>query len=489
MPILDQYGNPAYSQRKYIAAAQQFTRERPWEPVSLADIQQLVPANDRRVLVSASRRIYANMSEIQGAMSQQGFLAVGRAYLPQFEGKDTSFGERATEWLQSEWYQVADVMGNDFRQLLYNLVLAYRRDGENAILLTEYEDGYPALQSIPAHRIGQRDDEEKQVKSGPYRGLKIEDGVITNKLGRPVAYRVLADDEKNDKDISARDLIFCMDPEYPEQTRGIPALASALNMLRDSLTSHQWEQQALLMLSRIGIMEWNEDGGPDPTDPNTALNPNATTSETRNFSYETMAGGMIQYFRAGSGGKIESVKHDRTSATWENFQDRILRKAFSALGWSMSIGWKPEGNGVATREELMRAQKTIEDIQDVTDRVATRAVGYAIAKAQKMGKLPQSADWYKWSFTKPAKMTVDDGRTGKTWVDMWRSGLVNASEYLGAKGIKLETHYQQRAEEIAKRKIIAAAVAKKYEVEIEDREMAMLTPNEVKESPDANDPA
>jgi hypothetical protein len=82
--------------------------------------------------------------------------------------------------------------------------------------------------------------------------------------------------------------------------------------------------------------------------------------------------------------------------------------------------------------------------------VATRAVGYAVAKAQKMGILPQSPDWYKWSFTKPAKMTVDDGRTGKTWVDMWRSGLVNMAEYLGAKGIKLETHYQQRAMEIAK---------------------------------------
>jgi hypothetical protein len=191
-----------------------------------------------------------------------------------------------------------------------------------------------------------------------------------------------------------------------------------------------------------------------------------------------MGGGMIQYFRAGSGSKIESIKHDRTSATWENFQDRILRKAFAALGWSISLGWKPEGNGVATREELMRAQKTLDDIQDVTDRVAIRAVGYAVAKAQKLGILPQNPDWYKWSFTKPAKMTVDDGRTGKTWVDMWRSGLVNMSEYLGAKGIKLETHYMQRADEIAKRKLIAAKASAKYGVEIEDREMAMLTPNE-----------
>jgi hypothetical protein len=61
---------------------------------------------------------------------------------------------------------------------------------------------------------------------------------------------------------------------------------------------------------------------------------------------------------------------------------------------------------------------------------------------------------------------------------MWRSGLVNMNEYLGAKGIKLETHYEQRADEIAKRKLIAAKVAAANEVEIDDREMAMLTPNE-----------
>jgi len=114
--------------------------------------------------------------------------------------------------------------------------------------------------------------------------------------------------------------------------------------------------------------------------------------------------------------------------------------------------------------------------------VAIRAVGYAVAKAQKLGILPASPEWYKWSFTKPAKMTIDDGRTGKTWVDMWRSGLVNASEYLNAKGIKLEQHYVQRAEEIAKRKIIAAETSAKYGVEIEDREMAMLTPNETAEN-------
>lgn len=481
MPILDQYGNPAYAERKFIAASQQYTRERPWQPISLDDIQKLIPAHDRKVLVSASRRIYANMSEIQGVLTQQAFYSVGRAYLPQFEGKDKAWGDVATDWLQSQWYPIADVMGHDFRQMLYNLVLAYRRDGENAMLLTEYEDGYPALQSIPAHRIGQRDDQEKQVSKGPYRGLKIEDGVICNRLGRPVAYRIMGEDPSKDIDVSARDLIFCMDPEYPEQTRGIPALSSALNMLRDSLTSHQWEQQALLMLSRIGIMEWNEDGGPDPLDPAVALNSSTTSNSQSNFTYETMAGGTIQYFRAGSGSKLETIKHDRTTANWENFQDRILRKAYAALGWSLSIGWKPEGTGVATREELMRAQKTLDDIQDVTDKVAIRAVGYAIAKAQRLGKLPESPEWYKWSFTKPAKMTIDDGRTGKTWIDMWRSGLVNATEYLGAKGIKLETHYRQRAEEVATRKLIAAEVSAATGVEIEEREMAMLTPNEMKE--------
>jgi hypothetical protein len=51
-----------------------------------------------------------------------------------------------------------------------------------------------------------------------------------------------------------------------------------------------------------------------------------------------------------------------------------------------------------------------------------------------------------------------------------------------------EEFYTRRAHSVAMRKVIAAQVAEEvskesgYEVEIEDREMAMLTPNEVKES-------
>jgi hypothetical protein len=118
---------------------------------------------------------------------------------------------------------------------------------------------------------------------------------------------------------------------------------------------------------------------------------------------------------------------------------------------------------------------------------ASRIIGYAIAKAQKRGDLPASNDWWRWSFSYPAKLTIDDGRITKELETLWRIGAVNMRDIVGMRGGDLEPHLRERATDIALCKTIAKEVGEAYGVEIEDREMSMLTPNEPANSENSNE--
>ena len=93
MALLDQYGRTiAY---KAARAAQQNTH-RPWEPVEKKDIADLVPAYDRKTLVSHARRIYLNFGPIKKAINDRSMYAVGRAFVPKFIGDAPEFAKVAT---------------------------------------------------------------------------------------------------------------------------------------------------------------------------------------------------------------------------------------------------------------------------------------------------------------------------------------------------------------------------------------------------------
>jgi hypothetical protein len=224
------------------------------------------------------------------------------------------------------------------------------------------------------------------------------------------------------------------------------------------------------------LLEWNELGGPDPNDPGTVL-PGGSPNTT-GVTVENMAGGAIRYFKAGSGAKLEMFESQRPAEMWENFQDRILRSALAGINWPYSLVWKATGQGTAERAELGKAQRAVEDRQDILHYFARRSVGYALAKAIKLKLLPESPDWWRWSFTYPSKLTIDDGRVAKELESGWRCGFRNHTDIVGMMGKDLRQHYAERAEEVAMRKLAAADASAKYGVEVEEREMAMLTQNE-----------
>lgn len=408
------------------------------EEVSMGDLLQLR---------SDSRKLYANLGPVKGAVNSKAMHAIGRSWLPKFEGEDEEWGAAATEWLLEKFYPIADIHGRDFQTALFLLSVSIDRDGDCGALLTEYETGFPAIQIVPAHAIGQRK-AETNIDSGPYKGLSMFHGVITNAVGRAVAYNILGPDDKGTKDfqVSARDLALLMEPEWADQIRGFPAFVHAILDLKTLRTVQGYEKMASELASSIGLLEYNETGMPDFSDPAIALNGNAGTAT--GMTVEARDGGLIRYMKANSGAKLEAFKNDRPGDAWDRFMNRLLRNACSGANWPYELVWDISALGGAnTRLILATAMHAVADRQELLRPFARRAVGYAISKAIKNGDLPPNDEWFKWCFTMPARMTSDYGRDGKSDREDYILGITNLGDILAEEGKSLDQHIAERAEE------------------------------------------
>ena len=481
MALLDEFGRTI----NYKAArAANETRHRPYEPIEKKDISQLVPSVDRVKLLSHARRIYLNFGPIKNAINQRSMYSVGRAFVPQFKGIDSDFGTAATDWLTSNFYAIGDTRGgmHDLKTNLFGWSSAIDTDGEIFILLTETKTGFPQYQGIPSHRIGN----PGGIGDGPQRGGTLQDGIIYYPSGEAKEYAFLDKFGKLSEWLPASNVIHLYDPEWQYQGRGLTGLAHCINDCRDIIQSVEWERLAMMQMSSISLIEYNESGGPDPDDPYNALVGNEAGD--KGMTVETLDGGTVRYFKSNSGGKIETLVNNRPGNPFMDFHDRLLKSAYAGLNWPYAFyNGHGVGGGTAQRTEIAMAQRSIEDRQDLLFYAAKRIVSYAVAKAQKRGDLPQSADWWRWEFSYPPKLTIDDGRVMKELESSYKLGFKSASDITAAMGKEYKDVIREKAEEAATRQLIAKEVGDKYGIEIEPRELLMLTPNEMAktDAPDA----
>lgn len=482
--LYDSFGYPVTSRGPQLLDSTRQSTDRPSWATATDAIHKSVTYQDFRTQLSAARRLWANYDVLKAATAQKAMHAIGRAWEPEFRGKDIKWGEQATAWLLNEWYPICDARGEnyDFKTDLFLGSQCIDRDGNTAELLTETKDGYPQIQLIGIHRIGVRNN-ARIVEKGPYKGLRIELGVITNKAGRPVAYRILGADESLDQDISARDLIVKFDPEWTEQALGFSAFSGSINFLRDNLQSHAWEHSAQLNASRIVMAEWNETGDLPADDPaNLGRESTAASAAT----WEKAEGGTILKYKAMSGSKVEFPKSERPGDAWDSFQDRTIRMALLGMNWPYSLCWKPDGmNGTQERSEIEKARTSIRDRQDLLEPVAKRRVGYAISKAIKLGLLPEYpgddiGGQLMWGFSKPAEFSIDHGREDQQNRENIKLGLATVGDYLAKNGRKgtVKDHWRAKAREQAEKQIAIAEIEAEMGVKIDPREVQMFTPND-----------
>ena len=479
--LVDQYGNAL----KFAHAATQSPRRGTVLRSPNADINKLIPLHDRNVLCGLSRRLFVNMGVPRAAILQKADFSIGEAWIPSYTGiVDKSDGEYVAEYFRNVWFPNCEVRGGgrDWQSILTNASIGMDRDGDSFLLLTTDPSGeFPQIQQIPGHCVMTKGGAVDRMKldSGDYKGRVINDGIIYGDRHRPLAYRVSTGDDVMDfYDVPAYAMIHLMEDCYQEQMRGLPAFTHALEDLKHCLQSSEYERVRQMIISSIGLIEHNESGGADLDDP--AMEGMQTTDCPNNGLFtETYEQGQIRYFKANSGSKMEQLRHENPGEIWESFHDRMIRAALVGIKWSYSMVWKAAGQGTAERADVLRARRAIISRQKTLRYAAKRMLVYAYSVLQKSGKIPTVDAPFSWIFSTPPILTVDDGREQQAMREGYRLGSINMTEIQSSNGKPIDEFYRERAEEIALRKMIALEVSEKYDVTIEDREMVMLTPNDM----------
>jgi len=406
------------------------------------DTPKLLGSLPRTVLMDMGRWAYQNISPIQSVVNEMAMLGAA-GIQQQFDGTDQKWGTQAEDWLYGH-DRICDLRGRpyDMEALRELIIISWLRDGDCGIILTENADGYPLFQVIPGHRIGSRG--LIKVEEGRFAGMTISDGVIVNDYGRPVAYRVLGDTSETDRDIPAESFVLCYVPQFADQLRGISPLAVSIIDFQDVAESRRLELISQKVFAGMSLLVHTETGGPEATANLTTRWGSGGTNEDGTLSTDgapistdEIIPGEMRFVRAGSGSKIEPIVNDRPTMNQQAFKETIVRQAIAGLGWSVDFSLDPtKAGGAQMRIVVEKINRKLENIRKRLLYPILRTLdGYRISKAQILGLLPPSEEWYHWSYISPAEMTADKKYDSDVAIQEYKAGIRTLADVCGRRSI------------------------------------------------------
>ena len=494
--VPDPYGNPSSGAQNYSRASHRGGGSRPYLQVRVNDIQKLITSYDRKTLLSVSRNLAENYGPFKSLCKLMKNLVVGTAFQPSSDSTDSEFRAEAERVIRDQFltYGCYAGAGKTVLSMIAEIPALLMRDGEVFILLTEFETGFPAIQFIPAHRIGGRGwNDDSVIKDGPYAGQRCIDGIVINGMGRTIGYNFLHDDPLLDRVIPVESMIHDFSNDYPEGLRGLPMLSHGLNACRDVMTSGEWEQINLLFRSSVMAVENSADGIATGTHPgnyfkdSSESSDSATTEaacEQRTTAELINSPGRVLNFKAGSGQKLELLKHDNPGPIYESFCNRLFAEVCAGIPIPISMvpgaGGGSKGGGTAERRDIEIMRRTILMMQAQITPAVKRIFGYATAKLIKNGSIPQSPDWWRWSFSKPSTFSIDQGRDLQALLDLHARGVIDDGHILQSLGFEgdEEDYWTMKFTRAAEKELIFQKVQKDFAVTLDARIKGVLNPNE-----------
>ena len=139
--------------QSYDAARPSIQRHFPYN-ASAADSHIDVSGADRERLMKLSRWLYNNAPFLRGLVNEKARYVTGSGIRPQARSGDEAWDAAAEAYFE-QWSRVADIQGRyTWREMQRIASIAIDRDGEVFFRTVTQSTGYPALQLILAHRIG-----------------------------------------------------------------------------------------------------------------------------------------------------------------------------------------------------------------------------------------------------------------------------------------------------------------------------------------------
>jgi lambda family phage portal protein len=184
-------------------------------------------SHDRDKLISTLMNFKRNNPVVKAISRLRKTDIVGAGINPQPQTNDQDFNATATA-LWREWAKYPEVTNSmDMATVQKEIIDSTLFYGDIGVLLTR--SGH--LQLLEGNRIGNDYSRSVWTEQSP-----DKNGVIINKQGRPVSYKVgerVNGMLQNTVNIPARNMILFFKRIRPSQWRGVPELASAVNALQD----------------------------------------------------------------------------------------------------------------------------------------------------------------------------------------------------------------------------------------------------------------
>lgn len=453
---------------RLIGPAQQ-NRDRKWIPFLNDDFHRNVTSFGRAILCSLGRHIYFNSGAVRGAVEDLCTCAAG-SFMFESRSEALDYKDQA-ETLLWEHDKMCDVAGPPSTMRTYRKMLtrAIYMDGDMGTVYVIGEDGLPYLQTIPSHRICSDVD---QVKDGPFKGLRIIDGVVVNAWNRAVAYSVLVGDGALGAPayqlIPATQMALHFRPIVPGQVRGIPELGLVAWDVQDLEESRRWELLAQKAGAGRVFQEWNEDGEPAPG-ADYAQGPSAgdvTAGTPSGMWREVIDGGLNTYFKANSGARLEAVKFDRPSANQQAFTSQTWREALSGARLSLDFNLDlTKIGGASLRVLIDKLNLTNADLQcDVIEPASRRFDFFRLGRFIETGLIGLVDDWHCFEYQRGERLTADKRYDSAVSTEQVRTGVKTRSRATMELGEALEDVRERREQEVDDLFTRAERLAAKFKI-------------------------
>jgi capsid protein len=387
----------------------------------------------RNSMTAVSRYLTANLGVVRGIYRDMALYSnIGK---PQSQSASRGWAEEAeVYWLNAT--KILDITGrHDWDALQFLLDFSMDRDGDIGLILTD--GSFPQVQVIESHRI---DDCGKGDST---------DGVVMNRVGRPVAYRVKIGDDGEFIDIPAAAFIHYFEPDRATACRGISALHAGLNSGRDIADIVSFLKTTVKLESGVAILKQTKTGEASYNDWGANATATDTTSPTGKI-LQDLYGARVERFAEGE--DIKSLATDRPSPNVEQFLEFLIRDISTGMGLPPEFTWNSSKlSGPSMRFVMAKAQRRIEQRQRLKMRIGNRLWGWVIAKGAKRGDIAQlPEDWWKVRWQTPSAITIDVGREAAQDRADLQAGAITFTEFLGKQGIDFDDHLNKRIEEARK---------------------------------------
>lgn len=417
---------------------------------TLSDTEQGLDTLSRELLVRWSREMFGQLPFVSTAANLKATFSVGNAYLPEYKGSNSAWGERAAEWLVNNWYADCCTRGYayDFRTALHLLSFLLDQDGDILMVFTKDEVNRPRFQIIASHRV-RCQNEGQRIEEGRFKGCVIHDGVIYTPAGKTMGFHVVNPPDianlvdylslsTSAKMLSTREARLIYDPKFFDKGRGIPAISPAILHAISIQELYSYIQERVKIESCVGLVEKTVSGeGPfEYANVLDALNQQnlqmGQSISPTTHGVQVVQGPSIRYVKADPGCDIKSLSSNTPGQETSDFLIKLETQIIGCMGVPHQLIYSPgsiSGRIVSGIGEVFRAKIT--ERQQLLDKYAKLLCGWALANAMENGELAENYDenlFRAFTFTHPQKFTFDEGYERKADLEDLAAGVKSLND-------------------------------------------------------------